>query len=382
MTKQKLVVWDVDGPINYRGRQGTVPADCCYTPGFRSGGPPGDDSYDFVVKNSALVKLTLDILHQNNITSVIGSQRIQMQDDDPSYGNFVKAMYGGLDHFFDNKRPYLNEELARKIGGKIANENTQVSKNMLLKAYQDEFNCQPQDIILIDDHDGYGTLAEEAEHMFVLAPGDGTYGAASNSYLFETLLRIIPVHDIYNAMEQSNVSNTVKNDFKKELVSYQLNNLEKVTTWQEKVLVEEGLLKYEQPDTNTTITPSEKSAKQVLQGIQYLVMDTKWDIGFLGGVRIVDEKTGLSNTVPKGMNQILNAIKQAQDGKTSWDDALKNVEKIVETSSAKKDHGFLNQRSEATQIFYEQTKQRLIELRSNEKAPEEELKNATTFPKS
>lgn len=43
----------------------------------------------------------------------------------------------------------------------------------------------------------------------------------------------------------------------------------------------------------------------MLTVIQRLIIDNKWDIDYFGGEKIVDSVTGQTNTIPKGMSEIL-----------------------------------------------------------------------------
>lgn len=394
----KLVVWDVDGPINHGISKSS---DDRYMPPTRSEfSREGEDPVDFVVANKPFLKLTLDVLHKNGILSVIGSQRIQMQDDDVHFGKFIQAMYQGLDHIFGKTRPYLKEEVARKIGARIKDEETNNSKNKLLKAYQDEFNVKPEDIVFIDDHNNYRASAEAAGHVFIHAPRKSKPDTVEdNAYLYEVLLRTIPADKIYKALGSSKDSTAEKNEFKKQILVFQLDNLEKVTAWQKKIILEDDgfkknaatgqertTKKYSEHKTiletepawstwhenSSNIIKKMDASRSVLQGIQYLILDTKWDIGVFGGVRVTDKVTGQKNIIPKGMNEILQQIDKAQRGDIDWDDALKNVDKIVSEASLRKDHGFFNKRGETTQLFYDKAKQMLSDLREEEPSSKED----------
>ncbi|MDI9819691.1 MULTISPECIES: hypothetical protein [unclassified Legionella] len=394
----KLVVWDIDGPINFGKSKSN---DDCYMPSTRSEmSRTGEDPVDFVVANKPFVKLTLEALDKNGIVSVIGSQRIQMKDDDKNYGKYIQSMYQGLDYIFGKKRPYLKEEIARKIGAGLQNEETNNSKNKLLKAYQDEFKVKPEDIIFIDDNDNYRASTEAACHVFIHARRKAKPDTVEdNAYLYEALLRTIPADKIYKAIGSSKDNSVVKNDFKKQLLLFQLDNLKEVTTWQQKIIVKDDRFKknaatgqerttkkYDEfkaiienePAWSTSLKEFrdkiEKmdASRSVLQGIQYLILDTKWDIGVFGGVSITDKVTGQKNTIPKGMNEILQKIDEAQRGHIDWDDALKNVDKIVNESALRKDHGLFNKRGETTQLFYDKAKQMLSELREEEPSSKED----------
>jgi hypothetical protein len=358
--KKTIVVWDIDGPINH-GKSRSE--DDCYEPEFRNAeSERGEDPVDFIVANKPFLKLTLDVLDKNNVISVIGSQRIQMSEDN----KFLQSMYQGLDYIFDKDRAYLKEAQARKIGWTLQDEETNKSKNKLLKAYQNEFRVVPESIIFIDDNENYREPAEQADFVFVYAPRRAEPGSiADNAYLYETLLRAIPAHNIYKAITSSKADPVQKNEFKKQLLIYQLDNLSQVTSWQSKVLVEEKLLgvdgEEDLPNEN------DKVAKALLQGIQFLIMDTNWEIGYFGGEKIVDSVSGISNTIPEGMNLILKEIDKAQKETRTWRSALNHIEYLVHSSAHKKDHGFFNKRGETSQIFYDKTKDMLKELREQER---------------
>lgn len=354
--KGKVVVWDINGPINHGRPQGD---DDCYQPEFRNPKANyGEDPHDFIVANKPFLKLTLDILHANNVKSVIGSQQIQMDE----CNLLQKAMYKGLDYIFGSNRPYLNENKARKIGLPLQNEKNNKSKNLLLKAYKNEFKVAAESIIFVDDNEIYRKPAEQAGHIFVHASRLGEAGSlADNAYLYETLLRCVPAQKIYDALAKSRENPTQKNEFKKQLLAYQLNNLRRVTLWQSKILAEENLLSLDKGQNK--LARNEASAKQLLQGIEFLIRDTHWDIGYLGGEAIVDLHSGKSNTIPKGMYLILKEINKGFNGSNTWTRALSNVEKIVNYSVNKRDHGFFNKRGETSQFFYDRTKEILKEAR-------------------
>ena len=365
--KHKLVVWDVDGPINH-GLPESIKD--IYQPPFRDQeSEPGEDRFDFNVINSSFLKLTLEILHRNNINSVIGSQRIQMRDEDINFGNYVKTMYQGLDHIFGKDRPYLIESLARTVGAAIRDDETNDSKNKLLLEYQTRLGLQADDILFIDDNGHYRKPTEQAGHVFVHAPRRAKPGTVEdNSYLYETLLRMIPAHEIYKSIEQSGINAIEKNLFKKQLLTYQLEHLKEVTAWQVKVLRENKLLPELSSESQPSITDRDATAEKLLQGIQYLILDTKWNIGYFGGVKIVDETTGITNTIPKGMHEILKVIDLAQKGQKGLTATLDQIQILATTSADKKDHTFFNKRGETTQLFYSAMKEKLSELRRNDDA--------------
>ncbi|MDI9819811.1 MULTISPECIES: hypothetical protein [unclassified Legionella] len=75
----------------------------------------------------------------------------------------------------------------------------------------------------------------------------------NKSYLFEVLLRAVPVPDIYEAFNQSSISKKVKIQFKKEFLNFQLENLQKVVNWQKPLLINREKL------NNREISTDEKS---------------------------------------------------------------------------------------------------------------------------
>lgn len=156
------------------------------------------------------------------------------------------------------------------------------------------------------------------------------------------------------------------------MLTYQLTHLEQVTQWQQKVLTDEELLKPSQsfPHEIKPTGPKEEAIKQTLKGIQYLIMDTKWDIGMMGGVNIVDKITGIRNTIPNGMNEVLKEIDCVQKGEKTWSQALEAIDMKINASADKKDHGLLNRRGENTQFFYDETKKILQNLKKEVESPD------------
>lgn len=363
--KSKLVIWDVDGPINHG-----VPKsrDECYLPEDRTeGSRPGAYPTDFVVDNKKMLALTMQILHENDVTSVIGSQRIQMKDEDPYYGRFLTAMYKGLDHVFGKDRVFLKEDIARQVGQTLQESETNKSKNVLIKAYQEALGLNPEDIVFIDDHVNYAQSTRDAGHVFVHAPRTKPLDTVEdNSYLFETLLRTVGVDDIRQSLARSVMPTSIKNQYQQQLVTYQQDNLKEVISWQAKIIAERRLsASTDRTEVSVEAKDHDQAAKQVLRGIQHLITHTKWNLGYFGGVKIVDNATGVQQVVPKGMGKVIEHIQLAQEGKKPWKDTLVEVERIINESTERKNHGFFNKRGESTQVFYEELKKMI-------KAPQDE----------
>ncbi|KTD53131.1 hypothetical protein Lsan_3541 [Legionella santicrucis] len=343
----KIVVFDVDGPINSAGTTPNIFPGHNRSPELDL----GDDPKDFCVPNKNFLKLTLDILYQNNILPVIGSQRIQMEDNDPFYGNYVTTMYQALNHFLGSKRSYLGEDIAREIGKQLREHNTGESKNSILELYGKKFNIAPDSIILIDDNAGYKEPAEAAHYKFVHAPRRAeTNSAEDNAYLYETLLRTIPAEKVLNSLKKSNESQEVKDEFEKQLLDVFSNN-QNLQIHQIQVLSQETI------------------AKEILKDIQKDIIHTKWNSNFFSAVK-VSSTNGHHNTIPKEMNKILKEIKNAQDLKQTWDTALTNVQNIINESADKKEHMCMNRKGETPKDFYQNTRAMLQNLRNSESKPE------------
>lgn len=361
---RKVVVWDIDGPINHG--LSSNPNECYLPEGRYEASKPGNDPSDFIVDNRKMLKLTMNILQENRVSSVIGSQRIQMQEEDPDYGRFVRAMYRGLDHVFGEDRLFLKEDIAKKIGQSLQGLDLNKIKNPIMQAYQAEFQLGPQDVFLIDDSAIYGDPAKSAGFAFVYAPRRKALNTLEhNTYLYETLLQTIGVDDIAYSIEHSDSAPETKNFFKQQLCLYQQEHLQDVISWQAKLITER-----KPPEDEKKAQPvgqlQKEAARHVLQGIQYLIIHTKWNLGYFGGVNILEKSSGVKNKIPKGMAQILDEIQAAQEGKQSLDQALENVERIVADSSARKGHFFFNRRDEATQVFYDEFKKRMTEIKGEE----------------
>lgn len=373
MTKpKKIVVFDIDGPINHHcggGDNGEHCNEYNFLPGKdrKQHFPNSSDQTDFFVSNLSYLKLTLEILSKNGIQPVIGSQRIHMLDE--RYKPVKEAMYNGLNHFFGKNRSYLKEDIAKEIGGELVGLDSNSSKNEILEKYKNKYELKPQDVILIDDNRGYEKPAKASQYKFVFAPRRAQINSVEdNAYLYETLFMTIPAKDIYNSVEKSSASNKEKCDFKKQLLTHQLFHLSKVTKDQLELLKEKEL-----PSNSIDMKPKDIAARQTLQVLQHLIVDNKWELGYFGGVRIRDENTGARNIIPKGMYEVLKEIEKAQKGHTTWSNALTVVQNKIAASADRKDHGFFNKRGETTQAFYDKTRQMLQELRdqeSKEKVPE------------
>lgn len=391
--KRKIAVWDMDGPINKIYPEKTANPAFCYD--YIKNSPKkegekvrdydleklGEAQLDFNVTNKPFLALTLDVLHQNNVESVIGSQRIQYSRNDPKEGAYLESLYNGLDYVFGKDRPYLKADLAQRVGAELGTTQLGHSKNLLIEKYQNALDVKAEDIIFIDDLIDYQSPAEQAGHLFVHAPRRAAEDSVKdNAYLFETLLRTIPGRDIHKAITNSSESKQVKNEFKQQFLTFQFDHLKKVTQWQTKVLAESN-------DKLQSVVSNEPASKEVLSSIQLMIMSNKWDIGVFGGVKVIDPVTGIKNTVPKGMNEILKVIDQAKKD-NNWDAALDKVGKLAQESADKQDHGIFNKRGETTQAFYDKAKGMVQEMReadakgknagvAMEVAPEKEPSNPT-----
>ncbi|QDP73194.1 hypothetical protein FOG18_11805 [Legionella israelensis] len=281
-----------------------------------------------------------------------------------------------LDNAFGQKRGYLKKNVSESA---LASHSPSTIQS-LANAYNPGGTSKAEDIFFINADKANKDKINKQSHFIHLS----SESIQNKSYLFEILLRTTPVFDIYKSIDKSKTSKQVKNEFKKQLLDYQLNHLKQVTDWQKELLDKGDMLKNtskkqekpiedykeyteivtNEPDWGTIqkekISELERKTaayRQVLQGIQYLIFDTKWNIGILGGVNIVDETTGQKNTVPKGMNAILQEINKAQTGETTWIEALDKVKQLSIVSATKKNHGFFNKRGETTQQFYDKVQQ-------------------------
>lgn len=184
---------------------------------------------------------------------------------------------------------------------------------------------------------------------------------------YETLLRNKAVPEIYEEIQKPSEHEGEKNNFKKQLINFQLENLKDIKSWQMGPLKEFFLKKGLSDDAYFKDGPksTEQASKAVLTGLQFIILDTKWDLGRFGGERIFDSQTELENKIPKGMNQILKVIEDARVNE-KWEEAYDKVEKIIETSKTK-GHYFFNERKGTTQEFYNNAKQILQQLREEHK---------------
>jgi hypothetical protein len=329
-------------------------------------------TYDIVVNNVEFLQLTLNILADNNVISILASQRIHMPDDE-NYGPRTRDMYNALDNIFGKKRKFLHQSIGEEIGRPLRNADTQNTKVPILAAIQQKYHDRNKsNIILLDDHaDSYQASTEQAGYRFIHAPRDArdnNFNSYQDSaYLFQVLLQTVRVHDIYRSiarMPKTQATNT----FKKGLLHYQLDNLVDVCYSQA------DLIKNERPGfSRQNMNAAELAAKDILAGIQNTIFDTKWDIGFFGGEKVVDSSTGLFNIVPKNMRVMLDEIEKAKHGNMSWLDVLTSVEQLGKTASAQQTHSFFNKRGDTTQLFYDTFQTKNFVTMALEKADSVEL---------
>jgi hypothetical protein len=356
---KKIVAWDFDGPINYPGNHRNSKTRIIHSES-RPNDYEGDFPHDVVVNNFEFLQLTLNILTANNVRSIIASQRIHMPDDE-NYASRTRDMYKALDKLFGKKRKFLIQSVGEEIGHPLRGVETGNTKVPILAAIQHKYHRRNKaNIILIDDHaDSYKVTTEQAGYRFIHAPRDnrsGNFNGYQDSiYLFQALVQTVRVPDIYASIAQL-PKTAATNTFKKCLLHYQLDNLTEVYDAQGELIRAEHP-HYQQHPSAQSLDAAERAAKDILTGIQHAIFDTKWDIGFLGGEKIIDATTGLKNTIPKNMRYIIDEIEKARSGQMSWLDALKTSEQLGKTASVKT-HSFFNRRGETSQLFYDSFNQK------------------------
>jgi hypothetical protein len=351
---KKIVAWDFDGPINYAGHHRNRKTRIIHSES-RPNHYTGEFPDDIVVNNFEFLQLTLNILTANNVRSIIASQRIHMPDDE-NYGPRTRDMYKALDKLFGKKRKFLIQTVGEEIGHPLRKVDTNNTKIPILAAIQHKYNRRiKSNIILIDDHaNSYKDTTEQAGYRFIHALRDNRSndfnGYQDSTYLFQVLVQTVRVPDIYASVAQM-PKTADTNTFKKYLLHYQLDNLTAVREAQAELIRAEYPPQYQNPVAES-LDAVEQAAKDILAGIQHTIFDTKWDIGFFGGEKIIDSTTGHKNTIPKNMFYILDVIEEAKSGQMSWLAALKTAEQLGKTASAKT-HYFFNRRGETSQLFYD-----------------------------
>jgi hypothetical protein len=350
---KKIVAWDFDGPINYTGRYKNNRTKVIYSES-RPANFEGDFPYDIIVSNVDFLDLTLKILADNDVQSVLASQRILFPDD-ANYGPRTRDMYNALDQLFGQDRKFLTKNVGEEIGHPLRNVDTQKTKVPILAAIKNKYQRRKNtNIILIDDlADAYKATTEHAGYQFIHAPRDfrDTHfnGYQDSSYLYQVLFQTVRVPDIYRSIAKMPQTPVIQT-FKKCLMHYQLDNLMGVCDAQVELIKEERP-SYERP-VDRNINAAELAAKDILTGIQTTIFDTKWDIGYFGGEKVTDNFSGLTNIIPKNMRYMLNEIEKAKHGNVSWLEVLKAVDEHGKAANAKK-HSYFNQRGETTQLFYD-----------------------------
>jgi hypothetical protein len=352
---KKIVAWDFDGPINYAGNHRNRKTRIIHSES-RPDNYEGDFPHDIVVNNFEFLQLTLNILSASNVRSIIASQRIHMPDDE-HYGARTRDMYKALDKLFGKKRKFLLQSAGEEIGHPLRGVETGKTKVPILEAILHKYKRRKKsNIILIDDHaDSYKDTAEQAGYRFIHAPRDNrsnNFNDYQDSiYLFQVLVQAVRVPDIYASIAQM-PKTTATNTFKKCLLHYQLDNLTDVRDAQAELIRAEHPHYQHSVSVVESLDAVEQAAKDILTGIQHTIFDTKWELGFFGGEKIIDATTGLKNTIPKNMRYILDEIEKAKAGQIHWLDALKTAEQLGKTASVNT-HSFFNRRGDTSQLFYD-----------------------------
>lgn len=213
-----VIVWDFDQVINI--------ADPMILENPEAGIPAQNRKNYFTLKKNApyqipkiLFKLILDILHENNILSVLGSQRISYNSKDPYEGPLKKNMDNLLDKTLGADRPYLTKEHADIISSidpkikhgpkKQINGN---NKNPLLDGVHNinadtdpDWDCSlpllsNDRIMLVDDVKAYGETAQAAGYQFYHFAKVNEENIVN--HMANILLRVLPIHAIKKSIEQ------------------------------------------------------------------------------------------------------------------------------------------------------------------------------------
>lgn len=362
---RKVMVWDFDGVINNNNlRQQDVPDP--QTKRFLSklrASTAGDqiDPLDVVVDNVDFLQLTLDILHDNGVQSVCGSQRLtyaKSQDESQEDQSYLlkEDMFSTLRTFAPQGEYFKRDEMLER---KVANKKLDGNKNIFLDAYQERFSelqqkdpkkyakLRSEDIFLVDDSMAFKAPAEEKGYQFVHAKRALDDPAQSTSYLCEILTRTVKVSEIYESMNTfvriKHAKKQTVNAFKQHLLRYQLENLDQVAQAQMKC------------DAATTQV---ENARNLLLGIRYVIASTKWDLGWFGGEELYAKYPGVAypgqvlNMVPKNMLPILKTIQTAEQS-GNWLEAFAEMKVIANRAQLQGKHHFWNRRGATTHYFYQ-----------------------------
>lgn len=184
----KVVAWDWDNTITGGSIHGGsfVYTDLRY-------------NADEYINNYSWLNLTLELLHQHGVISVLGSAMIFSED-------LRSKRLAELDNIFGADRHYLRRDIAERIGSQVqkqlegvppAKEN---NKNLMLHALAQEFKVPHHHVTLVDDvktfeeparQEGYGfvhavrpkpTTNPTQEHLF-----------QESSFLFKVLIQVLGV---------------------------------------------------------------------------------------------------------------------------------------------------------------------------------------------
>lgn len=182
MPKIKVVAWDFDETIRFvRSAEDFNPlADDTFTikPGlYNAAMKEGTINDDDITYHSAWYKITMGVLKENHVDSVLATQRLIMTEKDgvDRGERATRGCYHYLDLLLGQHRAYLTELLPaerKSMTVGVTNPNSYDVKNNILKFYHAKYNCKADEMLLVDDHGGYMAPTVGAGHRFVFADPD------------------------------------------------------------------------------------------------------------------------------------------------------------------------------------------------------------------
>ena len=157
------------------------------------------EHYDIYIPNALYLKATLDILHNNNVKSIVASQRNTYYLV-PEMAHLREEMFGAFDRELGKDRPYLTENDVNLItaeGQGLVHQNDK-DKNWILERTSILPGCNnigASHKTLIDDDPGnkYGDAAVAAGYTFVKSQN-----ASSLDHMAAILVQKIPADKLYS----------------------------------------------------------------------------------------------------------------------------------------------------------------------------------------
>jgi hypothetical protein len=274
-----------------------------------------DVSYSIYITNVDFLRITLEILSQNNILCILAASR---RKDCP---NLREHLFTTMDSVFGPDRIFLKKEHTLLIHNDTHSKFDMQRKVLAIPGCDKlEGECR----LFVDESDDRGITSIHVSTTRNGKPDD----PIQNTYLFE-MLRLLSIPAIYTTLNNTPIPDNLKIAFKVGLLSFHMSQVTVLGR-----------------PSSLAAAISEENAEALLRRLEAVILHTKWDMSFGGGKKVNN------NVVSKKMLQMLREISAAHQGKKNYIEALRTIIDIAKKACQDGGPGYVGSRYPTTSLFY------------------------------